>query len=108
MLQPGLQTVAIMVFKLLGFKSCKECAKHEEYIKLLEETVETQKELISEYRAKTGSVEYLTIAELGCEGKLPKEEILKLLKEKTEFYRKEIDDYKREVIRENWEIINEA
>ncbi|EAB9069128.1 hypothetical protein D7N22_24375 [Salmonella enterica subsp. enterica] len=102
-----------MVFKLLGFKSCKECAKHEEYIKLLEETVETQKELISEYRAKTGSVEYLAIvvcaiAELGCEGKLPKEEILKLLKEKTEFYRKEIDDYKREVIRANWEIINEA
>lgn len=79
-----------MVFKLLGFKSCKECAKHEEYIKLLEETVETQKELISEYRAKTGSVEYLTIvvcsiAELGCEGKLPKEEILKLLKEKQGF-----------------------
>lgn len=79
-----------MVFKLLGFKSCKECAKHEEYIKLLEETVETQKELISEYRAKTGSVEYLTIvvcaiAELGCEGKLPKEEILKLLKEKQSF-----------------------
>ncbi|ORS96063.1 hypothetical protein, partial [Escherichia coli] len=67
----------------------------------------------SEYRAKTGSVEYLAIivcaiAELGCEGKLPKEEILKLLKEKTAIFRKDIDDYKREVIRANWETINEA
>ncbi len=102
-----------MVFKLLGFGKCKACAKHEEFIKLLEETVETQQELISEYRAKTGSVEYLTvlvcaIAELGCEGKLPKEEILKLLKEKTSFYRKDIEDCKREIIRANWEIINEA
>lgn len=77
-----------MGFNLLGIGKCKACAKHEEYIKLLEETVDTQKELISEYRAKTGSVEYLAIivcaiAELGCEGKLPKEEILKLLKEKN-------------------------
>lgn len=99
-----------MVFKLLGFGKCKACAEHEEFIKLLEETVETQQELISEYRAKTGSVEYLTvlvcaIAELGCEGKLPKEEILK---EKTSFYRKDIEDCKREIIRANWEIINEA
>ncbi|EBX3776600.1 hypothetical protein DRV66_10050 [Salmonella enterica subsp. enterica serovar Chester] len=102
-----------MVFKLLGFGKCKECTKHEEFIKLLEETVETQQELISEYRAKTGSVEYLTIlvcaiAELGCEGELPKEEILKLLKEKTSFYRKDIEACKREVKRANWEIINEA
>lgn len=102
-----------MGFNLLGFGKCKACAKHEEYIKLLEETVDTQKELISEYRAKTGSVEYLAIivcaiAELGCEGKLPKEEILKLLKEKTAIFRKDIDDYKREVIRANWETINEA
>lgn len=102
-----------MAFNLLGIGKCKACAKHEEYIKLLEETVDTQKELISEYRAKTGSVEYLAIivcaiAELGCEGKLPKEEILKLLKEKTAIFRKDIDDYKREVIRANWETINEA
>lgn len=102
-----------MGFNLLRFGKCKACAKHEEYIKLLEETVDTQKELISEYRAKTGSVEYLAIivcaiAELGCEGKLPKEEILKLLKEKTAIFRKDIDDYKREVIRANWETINEA
>lgn len=102
-----------MGFNLLGIGKCKACVKHEEYIKLLEETVDTQKELISEYRAKTGSVEYLAIvvcavAELGCEGKLPKEEILKLLKEKTAIFRKDIDDYKREVIRANWEAINEA